>query len=109
NSEIIPEAISYINRIQWYHSPPEYFVLKTAALFGLISGHTYSVIALFFAWFSFLGTWALYNTLLQIYPKLVKPFAISIFFLPSIFFWGSGLMKDSLTFGALGLLFWAFY
>ncbi len=46
---------------------------------------------------------------LEMYPRLHKQFAIAIFYLPSVFFWGSGLMKDSLCFGALGLIFWSFY
>ena len=30
--------------------------------------------------------------------------AFAVFFIPSVFFWGSGVMKDSLTIGLLGLL-----
>jgi hypothetical protein len=32
-----------------------------------------------------------------------------MFYIPSLFFWGSGLMKDSLCLGALGWLFYGFY
>jgi len=67
------------------------------------------VIALFFAALSFTGMWAMYLTFVKIRPQLYKEFAIAVFFVPSVFFWGSGLMKDSLCIGALGWLFYAFY
>jgi hypothetical protein len=40
------------------------------------------------------------------FPKMHLQLAIALFFIPSVFFWGSGLLKDSITLGALG---WATY
>ncbi len=71
--------------------------------------NTYTVIGLFFALISFGGMWAMYITFLRIYPLAYKKLAIAVFFLPSVFFWGSGLMKDSLCIGALGWVFYGFY
>ena len=48
-------------------------------------------------------------TLVKICPQLYKELAIASFFIPSVFFWGSGLMKDSLCLGALGWVFYCFY
>jgi hypothetical protein len=95
--------------MEWYHAPTEYFVVKTAAFFGLFTFGTYTAIALFFALISFSGMWAMYLTFLKLYPRLHKEFAIAVFFLPSVFFWGSGILKDTLTIGALGWLFYGFY
>jgi hypothetical protein len=53
--------------------------------------------------------WAMYMTFAKIRPHVYKELAIAVFFLPSVFFWGSGLLKDSLCIGALGWLFYAFY
>jgi hypothetical protein len=39
-------------------------------------------------------------------PKMHLQLAIAIFFIPSVFFWGSGILKDTITLGALG---WATY
>src|SRR5690606_33558183 len=74
--------------------------------FGLITFHTYSTTALLFAGASFSGLWAMYSSLYKFYPKLNFEFAIAIFFIPSVFFWGSGILKDTLTLGAVG---WATY
>ncbi|MBW8051270.1 MAG: hypothetical protein FVQ77_13195 [Cytophagales bacterium] len=85
------------------------FVVKVSALFSLFTFHTYLPVAIFFSIFSFTGLWVLFKTVVKIYPGLHKQLAIAIFFLPSVFFWGSGLLKDSLTLGALGWLIYSFY
>lgn len=107
--EFDPDTRQYASRILWYNSSTEYFVIKIAAFFGLLCFNTYTVIGLFFALSSFTGMWAMYRTFLKIFPQLYKEFALAVFFLPSVFFWGSGLMKDSVTIGALGWLFYGFY
>lgn len=107
--EFQPSTYKYAQHIYWYKSPTEYFVIKAAAFFGLFTFNTYSAIAVLFAAVSFTGLWAAYLTFLKRYPTLYKPLAFAIFFLPSVFFWGSGLMKDTITLGALGWLFYGFY
>jgi hypothetical protein len=87
----------------------EYFVVRMAGLGALIGFNTYTVTALFFSLLSFSGMWAMYLTFAKIRPQVYKQLAIAVFFLPSVFFWGSGLLKDSLCIGALGWLFYAFY
>jgi len=43
------------------------------------------------------------------YPQLSRSLAVAVFFIPSVFFWGSGLLKDTITLGALGWAFHAIY
>lgn len=109
NGEIDPATLRYASQMGWYTASTEFFIVKISGLFGIFCNSTYTVIALFFAFTSFLGMWAMFLTFLKIYPSLHKKFAIAIFYLPSVFFWGSGLMKDSITIGALGLVFFGFY
>lgn len=104
-----PAIYQYTSRLEWYGSPTEFFIVRLASILALFAFDSYSVIALFFAALSFSGMWAMYLTFLKIRPNLTKQFAIAVFFLPSVFFWGSGLMKDSITLGALGWLFFGFY
>ncbi|TGE25611.1 hypothetical protein E5K00_10600 [Hymenobacter aquaticus] len=99
----------YTSQMPWYTSTTEFFVVRLAAIAALLSFNTYSVIALFFAGLSFSGMWAMYLTFVRAYPLLYKRLAIATFFLPSVFFWGSGVMKDSICIGALGWVFYGFY
>ncbi|ALD21549.1 hypothetical protein [Hymenobacter sp. DG25A] len=99
--------ITYTNRIYWYNSSTEYFVIQLAGFFSLLCFNTYTIIAIFFAALSFTGMWAMYITFSSLYPGIYNKFSLPVFFLPSVFFWGSGLMKDSLCIGALGWIFYA--
>ena len=109
NGEYDPETFFVTSRIWWYESPSEFLIIKVCAVLGLFCFHTYTVIAFCFAVFAFSGLWATFITFQHFYPKLHKEFAISLFFLPSLVFWGSGLLKDSVCLGALGWMFYAFH
>lgn len=108
--DITPAIKKYTDQLQWFgHGSNEYFVIRVAAVFALLSFYTYTVIAILFAAVTFTGMWAMYMTFAKIRPHVYKELATAVFFLPSVFFWGSGLLKDSLCLGALGWLFYAFY
>lgn len=104
-----PELYKYTSQMHFYIDPNTYHVIRLSAFFGLFAFHTYTVIAILFAFVSFTGIWALFKVFYHLYPHLHRKLAIAIFFIPSVFFWGSGLMKDSITLGALGWLFYGFY
>jgi hypothetical protein len=110
NGKITPDIAPYVSRMMWFGADSkEYFVIRVAAVCALLGFNTYSVTALFFAALSFSGMWVMYVTFAKIRPQVYKELAIAVFFLPSVFFWGSGLLKDSLCIGGLGWLFYAFY
>jgi len=110
NGVSTPAIQPYASQMVWFgKGSNEYFVVRMAGLGAVLGFNTYSVTALLFAIASFTGMWAMYMTFAKIRPQLYKELAIAVFFLPSVFFWGSGLLKDSLCLGALGWLFYAFY
>jgi len=104
-----PEAYYYGIQIWNFSDPATALTIKFVALFSLFSFYTYSIIAIFFSLFSFSGLWALYLTITKIYPRLEKQIAIAVLFIPSVLFWGSGLLKDSLAIGCMGWIFFSFY
>jgi len=99
----------YTSQIWTYRDSESFFVVRIAAFIGLFSFNSYVVISLFFAVISFIGTWALYRVFVDLHPKMPKQIAIAVLFIPSVFFWGSGLFKDTITFAGLGLLTFALY
>ncbi len=98
------DVAQYIPKIPMYYDTPTYFVIRIGGFFSILSGNTYTTTALCFALFSFSGIWALYSVITKSTPQLSKQFAIAFFFFPSLFFWGSGILKDSITLGCLGWL-----
>ncbi len=100
---------SIVDIWHFYRDPSTFMVMRLAVVLGLFCFNSFWVISLLFGAISFSGLWAMYRVLVEMYPKLYHHFAIAIFFIPSVFFWGSGLMKDTITLGALGWLVYAIY
>ena len=94
----------YIPRIPMFYDTSTYFVVRIGGLFAILTGNTYTNTALCFAVFSFSGLWSLYSLIIKSLPNLHKQLAIAFFFFPSVFFWGSGLLKDTITLGSLAWL-----
>lgn len=81
-----------------------YMLVRIAGLLNLFLFDSYFSIAICFSVFSFIGSWKLYKVFYYYAPELHKQIATSTLFLPCLIMWGSGLFKDTLTFGALGIL-----
>lgn len=103
------EYVSYLKGTLFFCDPSAYFIVRLSGFFGLFTFHTYVANAMLFALISFMGVWRMFVTFIKIYPQLRKEIMFSCFMLPSVIFWGSGLMKDSVTFGCLGFFFSSFY
>ncbi len=57
----------------------------------------------------FSGLWKLYIVFCKMYPGMEKKFAIAILLFPSVLFWSSGILKDTLTISAVGWIVYCFY
>lgn len=86
-----------------------FLVIKVTALLGFLTFGYYTLISLFFACFAYSGLWKLFMFFYDQRPSMHKAFAISILFFPSVIFWSSGILKDSLCIGALGWLTYSLY
>lgn len=83
-----------------------YKVVGTVMLLGFQS---YWLTTLLIAIVGFTGLWKLFRFFADQYPDLTKKAAIAVFFIPSSMFWGSGILKDTICFGALGWVVWCMY
>ncbi|MDA0195531.1 MAG: hypothetical protein O2887_12590 [Bacteroidetes bacterium] len=101
-------TFQYASNIISYGDLPTYFVVRVAGLFSLVTFNSYYAISLLFASLSFSGSWALYYAFYKILPNKHFLIALAVLFVPSVFFWGSGLLKDTLTFGAMGWFIFSF-
>jgi len=83
--------------------------IKFVALFSMISFNSYMIISVFFSTISFFGLWGMFKVFYKLYPSYHKIIFMSFFLIPSVLFWGSGILKDTLCLGFLGIGFYAFY
>ncbi len=97
------ETLAAFNyNIGYYRSESNFMIIRLTALLSFVTFGYYTLIGLFFAMFAYSGLWRLFLFFYNIRPHLHKAFALSILFFPSVIFWSSGLIKDSITIGALG-------
>jgi hypothetical protein len=88
------------------------YALLTVVLtipFCILGAKSFTATTIVLAYVSFIGLWKLYEVFISEFPALQRQFAIAIFFVPSVFFWGSGLLKDTYTLSALGFTTYAVY
>ena len=108
STSIVPEHWKHYHRLWFVNSDSASYLIKVIGFFDLFTLHTYSATALFFALISFSGSWALFSILSRKYRGNEKKLFIILFLVPSVALWGSGIMKDTLTMGALFWILWAF-
>jgi len=93
-----------ISKKIWYWRDPNSFaVIRIAALFDLLTFSSYSGTAVLFATISFIGAWLLFLTFYRIFPGSYKLTAVATLFVPSVIFWGSGILKDTVTLAAVSV------
>lgn len=82
--------------------PKAWFVVKISLFLVGLSMQSYLITTILCSALSFIGIWKMYRVFAQEFPEIQKQMAISFLFVPSVFFWGSGLLKDTFTLAALG-------
>lgn len=97
--------------------PPHYMfldngtfsVVRFSTVLCLLGMKSFFVTSLLTASLSYIGTWKLYRLFTLHYSEAKKGLAICILFMPSLVFWGSGIMKDSYVLGATCWFTYNFY
>lgn len=106
--ERVFNTFEYSQHIWYYRDVNSFFIVRLTAFFDIVTFHTYSATALFFSIFAFSGSWAMFSAVTKLYQSInLRLLAISLLFVPSIIFWGSGILKDTITLASLGWLTWA--
>ena len=92
-----------------YYNPQTFLVTKLVCPFLILTFNSYMLSTILFSWISFIGIWKLFK-MLSIYLKEdVGKIAFAVLFIPSVVFWGSGIMKDTITFSATCWFVYAFH
>lgn len=92
-----------------FHAKDSFFTSKFYMPIELISFNSFITATIIGATVSFTGIWRLFQIFCIEFPKIKKEMAIAILYIPSVIFWGSGMLKDSITISAVGWYTYAFY
>jgi hypothetical protein len=100
---------NYASKIIFLTDQTSFVVIRLAFLFDILTFSSYSATAVLFGVLGFSGMWMFFITFYKQFPHLHRGFAIAAFFIPSVFFWGSGLLKDTVCLSFLGIATYQVY
>lgn len=103
NTDLYYELDNKTGYFQYFLDPHARAVVKLTVLLCFASFKSFIGMTILLAYISYWAIWRLYQALIVEFPKLIWEFAVALLFIPSVFFWGSGLLKDTITFAAVCL------
>ena len=108
-----PHFAQYYNQMNnWYRVyesniyNDSHTIIRLNAVLRIFSFGFYNVHTVFMCFFSLAGLTGIYRFLSARLSDRRYLLMISIFLLPSVLFWGSGVLKEGLLFLGLGMLLW---
>lgn len=103
------ETFSNSNNYGYIGAGANLFTAKFSCFVSLVSFNGYLLTSVLFGLLALSGMWRLFILFTSLFPTLSREWSICFLFLPSIVYWGGGVMKDTICLGALGWFFSSFY
>jgi hypothetical protein len=101
--------ISFLGGVELqYQQPRALFFSKITSVFCLITVNNYWIIALYFSAIAFVSVWSLTKKIASLSSSAENAAVIGFLFFPSVVFWSSGLIKESLAMACLFFLSFIF-
>jgi hypothetical protein len=109
NAETFRDLVYKDVKMAYSYETSNFIVIRITSYLNFFTFKSYLLDTFLFSIISFSGVWKLYLVFIRMYPKMYKEFAFAILFFPSVVFWGSGLLKDTICLAAIGWLTWGTY
>ncbi len=82
----------------------EWLTVKITSVIAIFGIGNFLSTTILFSFLSYIGIWCLYLVFVRKYPHLHFKLAIAVLYMPSVVFWGSGILKDCIVMGLLGFV-----
>lgn len=86
-----------------------FMVPKLGVIPYMIFFKSYIALCLFFSFFALVGSIMLYRLFNSYFPSMNREASIAFLLLPSVCYWSSGFLKDSICFGSIGILLYGLH
>ncbi len=83
--------------------PHSFFIVRLTAPLCLLSFNSYFGLSLLLVVITYAGIWRLFLLFNYLFRDMEKELAIALLFVPSVVFWGSGILKDTVSLACVGL------
>jgi hypothetical protein len=108
-----PHFNQYYNEMNYWYRVYEsniyndsHTIIRFNAFLRLFSFGYYNVHTVFMCFFSLAGLVGIYRFFVRVLQQRKRELFFAVFLLPSVIFWGSGVLKEGFLFAGLGLLLW---
>ena len=82
---------------------------KIVSIFDIFSFGQYYVNVIFYAFISLFGPMAFYRVMADVFPRQKSIVLLTTFFIPSFYYWSSGIHKEGLIFTGIALIVFHIY
>ncbi len=100
NTETLSAFNSETGYVAYTRDMRAFAVVRLTSVISLVFGKSYLLTTMALNLVLFNAFWRFFRLLHSLYPHLAKPMFWSVFLIPSVVFWGSGILKDSYTMAA---------
>ncbi len=107
-NQFYKQAFSNQSNFGYVGKSANLFTAKVSGVLSVFSFNGYLLTSLFFGLIAYSGLWRLFLFFSKKMQVLTNQFAICLLLLPSLLYWGGGIMKDTLCLGAIGWFFSSF-
>lgn len=109
NANLPPDLAEFSTTISYSRGAEEWFMVKLLSPLVFISFHSFLVSTLFMSFISFWGAWKLFRVFDDLLPTKPLLTFCAAFLLPSVLFYGGGIMRDTLTLAGMNLIIYGVY
>jgi hypothetical protein len=106
----LPSEFSDIaHQISYSRTAEEWFMVRLLSFVNIISFNSYLVMTLLMSLISFWGGWKLFKVFSDILPHSKKASFLIVFLMPTVLFWGTGILKDTITLALISYIIYILY
>lgn len=110
NPNTWPDDLSnFTEGFRFYYPENTWFVCKISCILQFFTFRSMLCTSMLFSFFSALAIWKFFKLMCRIYPFAQNGFKWAILFVPNLLLWGSGILKDTVTFACLLTIFCCIY
>jgi hypothetical protein len=83
---------------QYYKDFNTFAIVRYISPIVIFSGFSYISSTIIVSFLTYICIWRLFLVFTELYPGMEKKLAIAILYIPTVIFWGSGILKDSVAY-----------
>ena len=107
-----PEIIKYYDQMNFWQNDKDsssHIIIRLNTLIRFFSLGYFNVHTVFLCFLSLIGLTAIYKTFSPLLQDKKSELTFVVFLIPSVLFWGSGVLKEGIILFAMGLLIYNIY